>query len=194
MTFAIEKFEWNGLPPCRPFQISKGRTSGRTRLTQTNIMLSLIDNNGQDQFFFTDLEALMKMYLTEGSESYTAKHLKLKLIDHYRDRLMILSQDGWMGVGVGWGMGCGWGWGVLCGWGVGVGYYWHHRLCSWWNSCWNTAGSYTEPDLPWWTNTGKSDVSVVILLFMHVTCVMQGPTEMAETLIYEFSTRPCHLW
>ena len=161
MTFAIEKCEWNGLPPCRPFQISKGRTSGRTQLTQTNIILSLIDNNGQDQFFFTDLEALMKTYLTEGSESYTAKHLKLKLIDHYRDRLMILSQDGWMGVGVGVGVGvggvgggggCGWGWGGGGGaaWmGVGVRYYWHHRLCSWWNSCWDTAGSYTEPDLPW---------------------------------------------
>ena len=121
MTFAIEKCEWNGLPPCRPFQISKGRTSGRTQLTQTNIILSLIDNNGQDQFFFTDLEALIKTYLTEGSESYTAKHLKLKLIDHYRDRLMILSQDGWMGVGVGWGVGCGWGWGVLRGWGWGWG-------------------------------------------------------------------------
>ena len=32
------------------------------------------------------------------------------------------------------------------------------------------------------------------LLFMHVTYVMKGPTEMAENLIYTFSTHPCHLW
>ena len=56
-------------------------------------MCDHIDNNNLHQYSISDLISLLKKYSDEG-DYYTAKHLKVRLQEHYRDNLIITSEYG----------------------------------------------------------------------------------------------------
>lgn len=56
-------------------------------------MCDYIDNDDQHQFSITELDSLMKKVSSE-EECYTARHLKVKLQEHYRNSLIITNESG----------------------------------------------------------------------------------------------------
>ena len=75
---------------------SKGRPSGTVDTEKNDAFHKLcdhIDNNNLHQYSISDLISLLKKYSDEG-DYYTAKHLKVRLQEHYRDNLIITSEYG----------------------------------------------------------------------------------------------------
>ena len=71
---------------------AQGRPHVYINSDKCNDLLKLcthIDNNDRYQFSVTDLVTVMKTFLTEGSEGFTTKHMKLNPIDHFRDTLIV---------------------------------------------------------------------------------------------------------
>lgn len=75
---------------------TKGRPSGSVDIRKNDAFQKLcdyIDNNEIHQYSISDLESLLKQYSGED-ECYTAKHLKVKLQEHYKDNIIITSESG----------------------------------------------------------------------------------------------------